>query len=132
MIAPLRLMVLFWAGVLLCGCGSARRGEPFTGPLVLSEEAQRGQVLFMRHCHQCHPGGEAGLAPAINDKPLPGFLTRFQVRHGLGAMPAFSKDDIGDAEVDAIVAYLSALKQQPRVRTVAAERTMGARPKGRL
>ena len=38
--------------------------------------------------------GEAGLGPEINDKPLPGFLIKFQVRHGMGTMPSFKKDRI--------------------------------------
>jgi mono/diheme cytochrome c family protein len=44
--------------------------------------------LLMRHCHQCHPrGGDGGLRPALNNKPVPGFLVKCQVRLGLGAMP---------------------------------------------
>jgi mono/diheme cytochrome c family protein len=37
-------------------------------------------------------------------------LIRFQVRHGLGAMPAFSEKEIGDRELDDLVAYLKALR----------------------
>jgi mono/diheme cytochrome c family protein len=111
-----RVLLPLCASALLAGCGSARKSEPLTQPVVLSEAAQRGEVLFMRHCNQCHPGGEGGLAPALNDKPFPGFLKRFQVRHGLGAMPSFSKDQLGDREVDDIVFYLAALKNQPPAR----------------
>ena len=83
-IVPIALL----AAVLLMGCGSSRRGEPFVGPLALeSRDIQRGQTSFMKHCHQCHPGGEAGLGPALTNKPLPMFLVRAQVRYGLGAMP---------------------------------------------
>ena len=82
------------------GC-SARRGEPFLGALRISEPGiARGQQVFYRDCHQCHPGGEAGLGPAINNKPLPGFLIKFQVRNGLGAMPAFSQNEISPEELD--------------------------------
>ena len=66
----------------------------------------------MAHCHQCHPGGAAGLAPSINDKPLPGFLMRFQVRHGLGAMPSFDEQVIPEPELDALIAYLLELRRQ--------------------
>lgn len=65
----------------------------------------------MRNCDQCHPRGEAGLAPALNNKPLPAFLIKFQVRHGLGAMPSFSKDDISDQDLEDIILYLQALRQ---------------------
>lgn len=97
--------------LMLAGCGSARRGEPFAGPLLPdSAKVAAGQKVFMRHCHQCHPGGEAGLGPSLNEKPLPGFLMKFQVRRGLGAMPSFSEAHIGDAELDALIAYLKALR----------------------
>jgi mono/diheme cytochrome c family protein len=93
------------------GCGSARRGEPLAGALALTAEQQRGQQVFMHHCHACHPGGEAGLGPAINNKPLPGFLIGAQVRAGLGAMPGFSPQEISAGELDELVAYLRALRQ---------------------
>lgn len=100
-------------GILLLpsGCGSARRGEPTAPPLsITSPSLIRGEAVFMKQCHQCHPGGEAGLGPAINNKPLPGWLIRFQVRHGLGAMPAFSEKEISDRELNDVVAYLKALR----------------------
>jgi hypothetical protein len=39
---------------------------------------------------------------------LPGFLIRFQVRHGMGAMPSFSDAKIPDDELDDLVAYVRA------------------------
>ena len=97
----------------LAACGPARVGEPFGPPVRLaSAEAETGQRVFMEHCHQCHPGGAAGLGPSINDKPLPAFLMRLQVRRGLGAMPEFDEDMIPDAELEALVTYLQELRRQ--------------------
>lgn len=94
------------------GCGSARRGSSVAGPLELRDpELERGAVAFMASCHRCHPGGEAGLGPALNDKPLPRFLIRLQVRQGLGAMPSFSERQIGDGPLDDLVAYLVELRR---------------------
>jgi mono/diheme cytochrome c family protein len=105
------IVSLMISGLLLTTGCSARRGEPIVGPLAISEPAiARGQQVFMRECHQCHPGGEAGLGPAINNKPLPGFLIKFQVRNGLGAMPAFSQNEISPEELDHLVDYLKALR----------------------
>jgi mono/diheme cytochrome c family protein len=102
---------LMISGLLLTTGCSARRGEPIVGPLPLSEPAiARGQQVFMRECHQCHPGGEGGLGPAINNKPLPGFLIKLQVRNGLGAMPAFSQNEISPEDLDHLVDYLKALR----------------------
>jgi mono/diheme cytochrome c family protein len=97
--------------LLLSSCGSARRGEPFTGPLLMSNDALAGRQVFMANCHQCHPGGEAGLGPAINNKPLPKFLVQVQVRNGIGAMPAFSEQDITDDALDDLLIYLEGLRQ---------------------
>jgi mono/diheme cytochrome c family protein len=97
--------------LLLLGCGSARRGEPLVGSRSFSEEARLGQVVFYSHCDQCHPGGEAGLAPALNNKPLPGFMIRMQVRHGLGAMPSFSNVQIPERDLIHLVSYVKELRR---------------------
>lgn len=101
---------LLTALLLISGC-SARRSEPIAPPLSITSPALiRGEEVFTKQCHQCHPKGEAGLGPAINNKPLPGWLIRFQVRHGFGAMPAFSEKEISDRELNDVVAYLKALR----------------------
>ncbi len=51
-----------------------------------------------RIAKKCHPGGEAGLGPALNWNPAPGFIKKFQVRHGLGVMPSFKSNEISKAE----------------------------------
>lgn len=98
----------------VAGC-SARRSAALrlsTGETAsLAETHAAGRRAFARHCHECHPGGDAGLGPAINNKPLPQGLIKLQVRHGLGAMPAFSAEHLSDAELDAITAYLVALRR---------------------
>jgi mono/diheme cytochrome c family protein len=73
---------------------------------------KNGQVLYMEHCQKCHPLGEAGLAPAINSNPAPGFLKRFQVRHGLGVMPSFKEEQITTKELMDLSEYLKAMKQK--------------------
>ena len=102
------------AVALSVACGTARRREPLRVPAAMNAQAIRGQLVFMNHCHQCHPGGEGGLAPALNDKPLPEFLKKFQVRHGLGAMPSFSEGKISDADLDALMEYLATLRRSTR------------------
>jgi len=106
---------LLVSGVLLmiAACGAARHDMPSYGAMPFaSAEAARGEIVFNRVCSQCHPRGEAGLAPAINDKPLPAFLMRFQVRNGLGAMPAFSREELSEEDLDAIIAYLQEMRQR--------------------
>jgi mono/diheme cytochrome c family protein len=98
-------------GSFILSC-SARRGEPLKGPLPIKSVAVAdGQKVFMRECYQCHPGGEAGLGPAINNKPLPGFMIRLQVRNGIGAMPAFSQSEISAKEMDDLLEFLKELRR---------------------
>jgi mono/diheme cytochrome c family protein len=101
------------APLALAACGPARRGTPFGPPLQLTAQETVGQRLFMQHCNQCHPGGAAGLGPALNNKPLPGFAMRLQIRKGVGAMPGFSEELLSNAQVEAIVAYLDKLQRSP-------------------
>jgi mono/diheme cytochrome c family protein len=94
------------------GCQSARRGEPIVGPMaVMDSKFIQGKKIFYERCYHCHPGGEGGLGPALNDKPVPGFLMKTQVRLGLGVMPGFSKEDINPDELDALVAYLKKVRK---------------------
>ena len=96
----------------LSACGSGRRSEPLVGPVRLdTAEESRGERAFFRFCHQCHPGGDSGLGPALNNKPLPGAAIRLQVRTGIGNMPSINDDELSDADLDAIVAYMGALRQ---------------------
>ena len=99
------------AALTLSACGTARRSEALGNPVAVDMPAlQRGQAVFMQYCNQCHPRGDGGLGPAINDKPLPGFMLRLQVRTGIGAMPSFSEEDISDAELDDLIAYIKAAR----------------------
>jgi mono/diheme cytochrome c family protein len=95
--------------VLLSSC-SYRRSLPLNGPLnKQTDKVQAGRVLYMQYCQKCHPQGEGGLGPAMNHIPHP--PKRWQVRLGLGAMPAFNKEQISKKELDNLMAYVKALRQ---------------------
>lgn len=92
--------------LFVAGC-TARRGEPLRGPLTLNTERDhRGERAFYRYCNNCHPGGEAGLGPALNDKLAPPIAIKAQVRAGIGAMPAIPPDRLSEDELDALVDYM--------------------------
>jgi mono/diheme cytochrome c family protein len=93
-------------------CGSPKRDEPEKPAFVPANTTiARGEQVFKRQCDYCHPGGGAGLGPALNNKPAPAFAIRYQIRHGLGAMPAFDSTRIAEADVRAIADYLLALRR---------------------
>jgi mono/diheme cytochrome c family protein len=101
--------------LFLAACHTTRRGEPITGALQISDpRIAQGRLVFLKNCHQCHPGGEAGLGPALNNKPAPVFLMKTQVRVGLGAMPSFSKEAISPEDLDALMAYIIRLRKADR------------------
>jgi mono/diheme cytochrome c family protein len=107
-VVPITLAVL-----LSTACGTARRGEPIIGERrVPNAELALGEQVFDRNCSQCHPGGESGLGPALNNKPLPRFAMKIQVRNGVGAMPRFSSNEISDPQLSAVTAYLVWLRRQ--------------------
>ena len=81
---------------------------------------KRGNEVFQHWCAPCHaPGprhpGTAALgvlykgakpAPLEERTDLPPAVTRVFVRTGVSIMPPFRKTEIGDADLDALAAYL--------------------------
>src|ERR1041385_3923404 len=98
------------------GCRSVRRGEPIVGSLQSNDPAvQHGKIVVARRCYSCHPGGEGGLGPGLNDKPLPVFAMKLQVRTGLvgfGVMPSFDKHEIPPQDLDDLMKYIKTLRHQ--------------------
>lgn len=94
-------------------CAPVYQGEAILGPLDTSDpQVAQGERVFAAQCASCHPDGSKGLGLGIINKPLPGWLIAFQVRNGVGAMPAFPPEEIGDEELEAVVAYLHALRER--------------------
>ena len=97
----------------LLACGPKHRGAPHGPPIRSVITEHRGKTLFQKFCYKCHPNGHTGLGPAINDKPLPEFAIKTQIRTGVGAMPSFDHSLLSDADVDAIADYLQQLRDAP-------------------
>ena len=108
------VMAAAWTASL-AACGSARRSEPIVGEKdPPNERIALGEQVFARNCTQCHPGGAGGLGPALNNKPLPQWAIRVQVRNGVGAMPRFSSREISDEQLTAMTSYMAWLRRQRR------------------
>jgi mono/diheme cytochrome c family protein len=90
-----------------------RHSEPLTGKVVDTKDIhmRNGEVLYMTYCDKCHPSGEGGLGPALNTLNVPGFVKRFQMRHGLGVMPYFKQDQLSKEDLHDITHYMGALKK---------------------
>jgi len=71
--------------------------------------------LFATTCGWCHSDGgrAAGRGPQLMGTTRTDSFIRYRVKHGKeGAMPAFAS--LSDAELDAIVAYIRALKPESK------------------
>src|SRR3954469_17743388 len=91
---------------------AVRKSEPITSKEFIPKNARiaNGEKVYMANCYKCHPGGEGGLGPALNSNPAPGFIKRFQMRHGLGVMPSFKRDEISRTDLKDLTKYLKFLK----------------------
>lgn len=89
--------------------------------------ARRGQAVFTTTCMSCHRMKGAGAADVGPDLGTPMNPTQYLTSEGLRAiirnpkavrtwpqqqMPAFSKEALSDADLDAVVAYLSQVAKQ--------------------
>lgn len=84
----------------------------------LTAKQEQGQKLYRSTCFYCHSDKvwgtfaierRRGTSDALLEKRtdlVPEFV-KSVVRNGLGSMPAYRRTELTDAEVDAIVAYLT-------------------------
>lgn len=86
------------------GNSSEAAGEQSAGGAT-----QAGQVVYNKFCNGCHPNGKAGVGPKVtglNDEVLKG-----AVRKGRsGGMPAFGVEQITEAQLTDLLAYVKSLK----------------------
>ncbi|MBL7931704.1 MAG: cytochrome c [Bacteroidia bacterium] len=88
-----------------------QREQTDSTDLTFTKGELRGMKLFMTHCNRCHPAGQKGKGPSLVDKKLPDFLIHFQIRNGLGDMPAFKEEDISKADVKRIILFVKLLRE---------------------
>jgi (+)-pinoresinol hydroxylase len=106
---------------LLLAMGMADRAA---GQTPDEARMQRGAAVYQNWCAPCHSGGRgnpgtAALAAKYKNRepPVPAILAertdltpqsiRFFVRQGVSVMAPFRKTEITDAELDAMIAYLT-------------------------
>lgn len=86
-------------------------------PLIVAEQgAMKSNVnvpqLFATTCGWCHSDGGrvAGKGPQLMNTTRSDEFIRYRIKNGKeGAMPAF-RSSFNDADIDAIIAYIRALK----------------------
>lgn len=83
-----------------------------TVAIKMTRREYSGMHLFMVHCNKCHPGGDAGVGPSLNDKAIPDFLVHFQIRQGFGDMPAFKEEELSKDDVKKIVLFVQQMREE--------------------
>ena len=118
------ILIISLAFILNVGCGNntaeekqkqsvahSEATEPMAKiPVTLTVDEFDGMKLFMQHCNKCHPGGEKGKGPSLNDKALPNFLVHWQVRLGVGDMPKFTDEQISKEQLQKITAFVRLMR----------------------
>ncbi|HEX8517085.1 MAG TPA: cytochrome c [Bacteroidia bacterium] len=84
---------------------------------IQSKEIQEGRLVFKNNCQKCHPNGESGVGPPLNNIHLPSALTKARIRSRAfllytGRMPDFKKDEISKKEMKALLAYINTMKKR--------------------
>ncbi len=115
-----RYLCLIAITVMLSGCAMSEEMRRIneTHQAEHAREAGRstnltGEQIFIRSCNTCHPGGNAGMGPSLEnmEKHFPTDVKlKALLRKGKGAMPGQPKDTINDHELDDLVLYLRNLK----------------------
>jgi mono/diheme cytochrome c family protein len=105
------------SALAVLGCASVNSAS---AQLNQSGGADRGRAVFTYWCAPCHAAGPGhpgtqslevkygGSIPAvIEDRAdLTPDMVKLFVRQGVSSMPPFRKTEIGDADLDALAAYL--------------------------
>lgn len=112
LMATAMLMTVIFFSMIAVSC-MLRRSEPIKQKefIPATKRIANGEAMYMAHCQKCHPAGEGGLGPAINPNPAPGFIKRFQMRHGIGVMPSFKPVEISRSDLRDISKYMHAWKK---------------------
>ncbi len=72
-------------------------------------QVRLGRQWFNRRCDTCHPGGEEDIGPDIRRIHWPVARMRHQIRQGSGRMRPIPPSRLSNAQMEALMAYLSTM-----------------------
>jgi mono/diheme cytochrome c family protein len=103
----------------LLSCGSPRRAQKNMSGQAKAEDEKlvEGRKIFKSQCQKCHPNGEGGVGPSLNNVHLPGFALRYRIRSRsillwTGRMPSFHKNEISKTEMASLIRFLKDLEKK--------------------
>ena len=112
-LAPLTwLVAAFAVAVLLIGPELVGAKKPPPTQQAVAATADSGKEVFVTNCGGCHTLADAGTSgasgPNLDDAAPDAATVKAYVRGGGGGMPAFG-DDLANAEIDAVAAYVASV-----------------------
>jgi mono/diheme cytochrome c family protein len=106
------LVAVFAVAVLLIGPQVIGAEKPPPTKQAVAATAASGKEIFTSTCGGCHTLADAGTSgatgPNLDDAAPDAATVKAFVRGGGGGMPAFG-DNLSNAEVDAVAAYVSSV-----------------------
>jgi len=106
------LVAAFAVAVLLIGPELIGAEKPPPTRQAVAATAASGKDVFTANCGGCHTLADAGTSgatgPNLDDAAPDAATVKAYVRGGGGGMPAFG-DDLANAEVDAVAAYVASV-----------------------
>jgi mono/diheme cytochrome c family protein len=106
------LVAAFAVAVLLIGPQVIGAEKPPPTKQAVAATAASGKDVFTSSCGGCHTLADAGTSgatgPNLDDAAPDAATVKALVRGGGGGMPAFG-DNLSNAEVDAVAAYVSSV-----------------------
>jgi mono/diheme cytochrome c family protein len=106
------LVAAFAVAVLLIGPQVIGAEKPPPTKQAVAATAASGKDVFTSSCGGCHTLADAGtsgaIGPNLDDAAPDAATVKAFVRGGGGGMPAFG-DNLSNAEVDAVAAYVSSV-----------------------
>ena len=87
------------------------------------DAAKRGEALYMQNqCYSCHgtqgQGGERNAGPRIFPNPTPFVAFELQMRTPRNLMPRYAVQNINDAQLKDLYAYVENMRLSPAVAQV--------------
>ncbi|MDQ3047394.1 MAG: cytochrome c [Bacteroidota bacterium] len=110
-------LVLLCSSLNFVSCSARRVKKDMSAAQSEDPRIMEGRLIFKNQCQKCHPNGESGVGPPLNNINLPNFVIRAKVRSRAlllwaGRMPSFDKHEISNKEMKSLLAYLKDMKKK--------------------
>lgn len=111
-------LILLAAGLSVTGCLADMDQEPATSRDLQAQAADRGRVLAVNTCANCHAVGREGASPLAAAPPFRDIVRRRSladleaafVDGGITGHPAMPRYVFRASEIDDLIAYLQSLE----------------------